>query len=498
MAYRIVVPAITTSLFLLSSCNIDIEIGAESTVAGVWRSEGYGQIMEIQKNESTYTVSRYHISENYCLLAERDTSYTLEKLKAITFLSHDKKQLTYFDKDQKITPGIVLSRLKNMPDHCTTLILKTIHDTGYKRNPELDFELFWQTFEQFYVNFNQMEINWNQMYKDNKPKINANTTDKELFGILSAMISPLRDGHVNLFSNTETFNVKNKPNLEEVLTEEYLQQHQLVPPLTPQQQNNVDAYIAISNEQINLTVTSYAARADAIKIRANNKLSWFLTENNIGYLAIESMYGFGSNKDFDLANDIPALNKALDEFMEDMRNAKGIILDVRFNPGGYDENAMIIASRFVAHRRHVYSKQARDGNGRTPLKHVYIEPKGKQQYSGPVVVLTSATTFSAGEVFSLAMSSLPNVTIMGEATGGAFSDLLFKRLTNQIQFTLSNEIYLSSAGEWYEGEGVPVDIFVPFLTKQERDTFRDYGIEKSEAYLLKNKLIENIPALAFE
>jgi C-terminal processing protease CtpA/Prc len=50
---------------------------------------------------------------------------------------------------------------------------------------------------------------------------------------------------------------------------------------------------------------------------------------------------------------------------------------------------------------------------------------------------------------------------VGEATQGILSDSLGKALPNRFEFALSNEFYYDTAGNWYEGSGIPVDIEVP-------------------------------------
>jgi C-terminal processing protease CtpA/Prc len=140
---------------------------------------------------------------------------------------------------------------------------------------------------------------------------------------------------------------------------------------------------------------------------------------------------------------------------------------------------MLIAQRFMSVRQHVYSKQARLGSGRTPLIDVYLDPLPANQYLGPIVILSSASTVSAAEVFILAIRNLPNVTIVGESTQGAFSDVSMSRVTSDIVFGFSNEYYLSRTGEWFEHQGIPVDIEVPFLTLEQREQERDYAIEEA-------------------
>jgi hypothetical protein len=108
--------------------------------------------------------------------------------------------------------------------------------------------------------------------------------------------------------------------------------------------------------------------------------------------------------------------------------ARAVILDISNNDGGFDSVAQHIAGRFAERPALAYRKiafGAKDGaaglrghtvTARTPL--------------GPVFLLTSDITLSAGEVLALYMRALPNVRHVGETTRGAFSDTTNKPLPN--------------------------------------------------------------------
>jgi carboxyl-terminal processing protease len=68
--------------------------------------------------------------------------------------------------------------------------------------------------------------------------------------------------------------------------------------------------------------------------------------------------------------------------------------------------------------------------------------------------VTSDMTVSAGEVLTLALRALPQVTHAGEATRGAFSDVLEKTLPNGWIVELSNEVYTDNQGIVWEGRGI--------------------------------------------
>ena len=140
---------------------------------------------------------------------------------------------------------------------------------------------------------------------------------------------------------------------------------------------------------------------------------------------------------------------------------KGIIIDIRDNPGGEDSAAIAIVNRFCDRRRVAFRRKTKIGPGKkdfAPLKTWYLEPQGDVQFTGPIVLLTCDSVFSGGEAFALAIRQLPHVTILGDHTNGIFSYQLEKKLPNGWEYRLSHQVYLSADMVCYEGKGVPVDI----------------------------------------
>ena len=153
------------------------------------------------------------------------------------------------------------------------------------------------------------------------------------------------------------------------------------------------------------------------------------------------------------------------------------------NGGGHDAVALAIASRFAGTRRVFGSKRAFENGHRTTQQDLIVEPADGPRYQGRVAVLTSSETASAAEVLTLAMRSLPQVTLVGEATMGIFSDELFRSLPNGWEFSLSNEIYLAPNDELFEATGVPPDVFSPFLSLEDHKNGVDSVIEAAIAAL---------------
>jgi carboxyl-terminal processing protease len=87
-----------------------------------------------------------------------------------------------------------------------------------------------------------------------------------------------------------------------------------------------------------------------------------------------------------------------------------------------------------------------------------LEPASSVGFKGPVVVLISNNTVSAGEELPLLLEGLPNVTLVGERTPGALSDIQMKALPDGGLFGLPNQMTLSATGATYDGRGIPPEV----------------------------------------
>jgi C-terminal processing protease CtpA/Prc len=101
----------------------------------------------------------------------------------------------------------------------------------------------------------------------------------------------------------------------------------------------------------------------------------------------------------------------------------------------------------------------------TPPQPIIVRPAHAPDYSGPIAILTSDLTYSAGETFTQAMMRrAPGPVRIGLATQGVFSDILNRALPDGIVFGLPNEEFLTRGGQTFDNRGVPPDIGVPVFT----------------------------------
>ncbi|MEO1449927.1 MAG: S41 family peptidase, partial [Bacteroidota bacterium] len=175
-----------------------------------------------------------------------------------------------------------------------------------------------------------------------------------------------------------------------------------------------------------------------------------LIGNDIGYIYLPEIH--------DIPDDWDGYLTAV---LEGFSNTKGLIIDARDNDGGEDESARRIAGYLTDIERPYMRSQYKIGPGPddyAPWREWSIIPVTDKPYLKPIILLTNRYTFSAGETFTLAMRTIPHVTIMGDTTGGGFSDAVERQLPNGWLYRMSVGDYRDQDGISYESFGVPPDI----------------------------------------
>jgi C-terminal processing protease CtpA/Prc len=173
--------------------------------------------------------------------------------------------------------------------------------------------------------------------------------------------------------------------------------------------------------------------------------------DNVPYIAIGS---WGSNSirstDFDAA-------------LEGFRNAPGIILDVRMNPGGNDALALEVAGRFArtsAVFGYVRFRNGPSHNDFGPMTARTLNARGPWQYAGHVLLLIGRRCASSNESFIAAMDQLPNVTLVGDRSAGSTGNPGTFPLANGWSYTVSRWIEYTVDNRPIEDIGISPDAAV--------------------------------------
>jgi hypothetical protein len=133
-------------------------------------------------------------------------------------------------------------------------------------------------------------------------------------------------------------------------------------------------------------------------------------EGNVGYIQVG---GALSGEEGD-----PAVGAAVAELLRAIDRTDAVILDLRASPGGSAWVANLLVSHFLPPGVHTFSVYSRS-SGRTVPRRTLRDVPGPRRLDVPLYVLTSGSTFSAGEDIAWVLRSQGRATVVGERTGGA-------------------------------------------------------------------------------
>lgn len=162
---------------------------------------------------------------------------------------------------------------------------------------------------------------------------------------------------------------------------------------------------------------------------------------------------------------------------------KGIILDLRNNPGGLLNQAIELSNLFIKNGVIVSQK------GRVKEQNEEFYADGKAQFSDiPLVVLVNAGSASASEIVAGAMQDHKRAIIVGENTFGKGSVQVVIPINNEEALRLTTARYYLPSGRTIQAIGIIPDIVVhpgP-VPKEDSDTF---NIKESDLKMhLENEL----------
>jgi carboxyl-terminal processing protease len=146
------------------------------------------------------------------------------------------------------------------------------------------------------------------------------------------------------------------------------------------------------------------------------------------------------------------------------RDAAGMIVDLRGNPGGLAAMIMGIAGQFIGERESLGEMRSREGTLQFFANPRGVSPDGRpvKPFAGRVAILIDRLTGSASECFAGGMQSIGRARIFGEPSMGQALPALFDRLPSGDVLVHAYADFLTAKGTRIEGAGVLPDVVVPW------------------------------------
>lgn len=210
-----------------------------------------------------------------------------------------------------------------------------------------------------------------------------------------------------------------------------------------------------------ITITRESIHIDSV--------TWKMLDNNVAQIKLVQFNGETTAK----------FETAVREIL--LKNPKGIILDMRSNPGGYFDSALAVASFWVP----------------APQPMVIQKTKGNRQQkfpslnraslkNMPTVVLVNSGTASGAEIVAGALQDYGKATLVGEKTFGKGSVQDYTGLNGGSSIKITVAEWLTPKGRHINKEGIAPDIEVK-LTKEDYEADKDPQLDKAIELLLINK-----------
>ncbi|MFN4081091.1 MAG: S41 family peptidase [Saprospiraceae bacterium] len=340
-----------------------------------------------------------------------------------------------------------------------------VEPNRYYNTPLGNFQAFWDGMSRRYAFWGYDPTDWDKTYGQFVNQVTDETTDAELAEIFGEMVKDLIDTHYGI---------------EAVVDGEFVS-------IGPQK------IIERLSKYHFLLDDDYFEKTLFNRLAANTRKKF----NGFVYGVIDNKYQYVRIPEFRIFID----GSQNPEFFEDMLNFmanpapqyKGLILDLRFNPGGVADEVTLVAGNFTDRELVVGSTRYKYGNNRNefgPWIPQKIFPSSIGYNNLPVVILCDAFTISAAERVTMAMSLLPQVTVLGERTIGAHGALVQEEGRDVVyagEFFLPNgwkvqaavEVFRHADNNVYEGIGFPPDVVVPFDVNLFKTTGRDNQLEQA-------------------
>jgi carboxyl-terminal processing protease len=289
-------------------------------------------------------------------------------------------------------------------------------------NPSEMFNLLWKDYDVLYGPFIVKNINWDSLYLVYSSNINENSGQEQFYSAVTGLLSNLDDNHVFLIPTESDLQTYHSGILGRLKTFHDFK---------------------LSNIRNNYLAETRDYSDDIIYGKLNV---------SIGYIHLNNFM-----------ENVSSYGKTFDKILSYMDSMTGLIMDIRNNSGGMEPSAVYIAGRFTTESKTAFKFRLRNGPGHSDFSgwtEYTLKPQGKSQYTRKVILLTHRFTVSAAETFTLTMKRIPSVTVVGDTTSGAFSDMIIRELPNGWYYSISVGDWRDYSEKSFEGIGIAPDILV--------------------------------------
>lgn len=166
------------------------------------------------------------------------------------------------------------------------------------------------------------------------------------------------------------------------------------------------------------------------------------------------------------ANTATELHEEMEKLTTENDSLKGLILDLRNNPGGVLQASVGVVDAFISQGRIVYTEGRMENSGME-----FNATRANIAGDIPVVVLINNGSASASEIVAGALQDHGRAIIMGTRSFGKGSVQTILPLSEERAIKLTTSLYYTPSGRSIQAQGIEPDIIVDeaFVTRRSRN-----------------------------
>jgi carboxyl-terminal processing protease len=191
-----------------------------------------------------------------------------------------------------------------------------------------------------------------------------------------------------------------------------------------------------------------------------------MRDDGVGYVRLYDFSATASGK----------LEEALEELL--VQEPRGIVLDLRGNPGGFLDQAVEVSDLFLDDGAILYERWS---NGR---ERTFEADDGDVGEEIPLVVLVNGGSASASEIVAGALQDRERATLIGTPTFGKGSVQQPFTLSDGSELRVTIALWFTPDDQAIHGDGLVPDIEVEWPDEEDLEPGADPQLERAVEYLL--------------